>query len=311
MIFVIISDLSDQVQLCNIVYYFNMATKSSKSSTKQWRRVLYEDQPYPDNHVSDEFLAEMTINKNVRLYGYWELVFSSVVITQQLCVVCLFILSWWYMGDKLVSPSSVLAVSLIFCIIGYLLLLTLYQFSFDKDRIFNDVKTVILLLGFTAFFSPVLETLTHTISTDTIYTMATIMFLGHFAFHDYSVDAAFASRAVSFNMSIFAAVCLASRLNAVYPTFVTIFLAFLLFGLWPPLRRSLWKQAPNLLHLVALVMYVLVFVGFLLVDVFNAVSFIVVLACISFALPALLLSLQSKKNNISGPWDEAVVQDAK
>ena len=280
-----------------------------ESSESSWQKILYKDQNVADNHVPKSFLSELTINKNVKYYNFWELVYNSVVITQQFCVVCIFILSWWYMGDGLVLPEFILVVSFIFCILGYVLYLKLNQFSFDRDRISNDIKTAILLLGFTAFFSPVLVTLTHTVSTDTIYTMATVMILGHFVFQDYAVDAIFASRAVSLIMSVFAAVCLASRLNAVFPAFVTVFLAFLLFGLWPPLRRCLWKNSPTILHCIAVFMYCIVFIGFLLVDIFSCVGFLAGLLCVIFVLPAVMISLQTRKHTVSGPWDEAVIPD--
>ena len=284
-----------------------MEPNCDKSHPKKWKKVLYEDQGFPDYYVHESFMSELKINEDVKLYGYWELVFSTVVITQQLCVVCLFILSWWFMGDKKASPDHILLFALFLSLVGYIVHLKINQFSFSQDKVFNDFKTAVLLLGFTAFFSPVLETLTHTISTDTIYTMATLMLLGHFVFHDYDVNALFASRSVSLNMSVFASVCLASRLNAVFPTFVTVVLAFILFGLWPPLRRSLWKHKPMLLHLIAVAMYVTVSIGFLLISFYSFVTFLLVLSCIIFVFPALLSSQQYKKSNINGPWDEAVI----
>ena len=278
-------------------------------TTKAWRRVLYDDQGFPDNYVDESFLSELKINDSVKLYDYWELVFSSVVLTQQLCVICIFILSWWYMGDNTFTPGSILLVGLVTCVFGYFLYLNINQFCFTRAKVLNDFKTAVLLLGFTAFFSPVLETLTHTISTDTIYTMATLMLLGHFVYHDYDVDAVFASRSVSLTMSVFAAVCLASRLDAVFPTFVTVILAFLLFGLWPPLRRSLWKQKPYILHGIAIFMYIVVFLGFSMINIVSSIVFLLVITSIVFLMPALLLSMQCKKRNISGPWDEAVIDD--
>lgn len=278
-------------------------------TSKAWKRVLYEEQDFPDNYVPDSFLSELKINRNVEIHSYSQLVFNSVVLTQQFCVICLFILSWWFMGNNTILPETIFFVSVFFCLLGYFLYLNINQFCFEQSKILNDFKTAILLLGFAALFSPVLDTLTHTISTDTIYTMATLMFLGHFAYHDYDVDAVFASRPVSLTMSVFAAVCLASRLNAVFPTFVTVVLAYLLFGLWPPLRRCLWKHKPSLLHVVASFMYVVVFLGFYMINTVSCIVFLLLLICIVFLMPALLLSMQHKKHNINGPWDEAVIND--
>ena len=50
----------------------------------------------------------------------------------------------------------------------------------------DDVKTAVLFLGVSFILSPVLVSLTETISTDTIYAMTTIMLLAHLLFHDYT-----------------------------------------------------------------------------------------------------------------------------
>lgn len=56
--------------------------------------------------------------------------------------------------------------------------------------VFDDVKTFILFTGFSFGLSPVLVSLTETISTDTIYAMTTIMLLANLLFHDYGANAA-------------------------------------------------------------------------------------------------------------------------
>lgn len=54
----------------------------------------------------------------------------------------------------------------------------------------DDLKTVIIILAFSGGLSPVLMTLTDTISTDTVYAMTAFMLLANILFHDYGANAA-------------------------------------------------------------------------------------------------------------------------
>ena len=82
--------------------------------------------------------------------------------------------------------------------------------------------------------SPILRTLTETISTDTIYAMVTLMVLVHLSFNNYGVNAAIVSQPISLNAAFFASVCLASRLPTSYHAFAFLISAidiFVLFGI--------------------------------------------------------------------------------
>jgi hypothetical protein len=39
-----------------------------------WRKVLYEQQPYEDNHVDQAFLSMLITNQNVVILEFWEVV---------------------------------------------------------------------------------------------------------------------------------------------------------------------------------------------------------------------------------------------
>jgi hypothetical protein len=70
------------------------------------------------------------------------------------------------------------------------------NFIFRKNQ-FNifllvqeNFKTLSIFLLFGSLVSPVLFTLTKTISTDTIYAMSTLMMLTHLIFYDYGAETA-------------------------------------------------------------------------------------------------------------------------
>ena len=54
----------------------------------------------------------------------------------------------------------------------------------------ENFKTLVIFLSFGFFMSPVVFTLTKTISTDTIYAMTTLMMLTHLIFYDYGAETA-------------------------------------------------------------------------------------------------------------------------
>ena len=56
--------------------------------------------------------------------------------------------------------------------------------------VLDDLKTALVFAGFSYGLSPVLVSLTETISTDTIYAMTTMMLIGNLMFHHYGANAA-------------------------------------------------------------------------------------------------------------------------
>ncbi len=54
----------------------------------------------------------------------------------------------------------------------------------------ENFKTLAIFLSFGSLVSPVVFTLTKTISTDTIYAMSTLMMLTHLIFYDYGAETA-------------------------------------------------------------------------------------------------------------------------
>ena len=98
---------------------------------------------------------------------------------------------------------------------------------------------VCLLGGF--IVSPILKTLTETISTDTVYAMVTVMMMLHVIFFDYGIESAIVSPPVSLNAGLFGAVCLASRLSTLHSFTLLVFAADI-FVLLTILRQRVEKR---------------------------------------------------------------------
>ena len=74
-------------------------------------------------------------------------------------------------------------------------------------------------------------------STDTVYAMNAALLLAHLVFHNYGVDAGWASHYVSLNAAICSSICLSSRLAETHHVFVLCTMAIECFVVFPELYR--------------------------------------------------------------------------
>jgi phosphatidylinositol glycan class C protein len=116
-----------------------------------------------------------------------------------------------------------------------MLKISVYNSGWDFTR-----STLICLLG-GFIVSPILKTLTESISTDTVYAMVTLMILLHVIFFDYGIESAIVSPPISLNAALFGAVCLASRLSTISAFTLLIFAADI-FVLVSLIRLQLEKK---------------------------------------------------------------------
>ncbi|XP_047407864.1 phosphatidylinositol N-acetylglucosaminyltransferase subunit C-like [Sciurus carolinensis] len=278
----------------------------------KWQKVLYERQSFPDNYVDPRFLEDLRKNIYARKYQYWAVVFESSVVIQQLCNVTVFVVTWWYMDEGLLAPHWLFGSGLAFSLIGYLLF-DLIDGGDGRKKSgrtwWADLKSALVFITFAYGFSPVLKTLTESISTDTVYAMSVFMLLGHLIFFDYGANAAIVSSTLSLNMAIFASVCLASRLPRSLHAFIMVTFAIQIFALWPMLQKKLKVYTPRSYVGVTVLYAFSVFVGLLSISAVGAILFALLLVSISFLCPFYLIRLQLFKENIHGPWDEAEIKE--
>ena len=87
---------------------------------QQWQKLLYIQQPYPDNYVDKSFLEEMKKNgrrvniANVRPIYYWTAVVQSCRVSQQYSVVFLFIRIFLYLMQGDIPPVWLAMFSVVF-----------------------------------------------------------------------------------------------------------------------------------------------------------------------------------------------------
>ncbi|KAK6195913.1 hypothetical protein SNE40_001241 [Patella caerulea] len=283
------------------------------ASKEKWEKVLYKKQNVPDNYVDDSFLRELKKNSNLRRYDYWTTVSQSGSVTQQISSVCIFLMIFIYMDEKQLLPETLFYTTTILTVISYGIYCWLKLPAVENKRTsYDDIKTGVMFLCFLYGLSPVIVSLTETISTDTIYAMTFIMLLTNIVFYDYSPDDIQVARVkgtLSLNAATFASVCLASRLNTTWHAFAIVTFSFEWFALWPlftQLLKVLYPASQNILTVLLGV------TSLILLSTWTTVAtivFLIVHLFINFFCPFWLIRLLPYKNNIKGQWDEAEIQD--
>lgn len=263
---------------------------------KPWRKNLYENQDYPDNYTDVTFLEELKKNLHVRKVTFGEAFFGAALLTQEICVVVIFACSFVYLYNEWIEPVDLILYSGCGCLIAYCCLFY-GDFNFWKTS-----RTFSCYIVCSYILSPVLKTLTETISTDTIYSTTVCTMLIHLIFFDYGVPALIVSSSLSLNSAIFGAVCLASRLPT--PIAVTAFIHVTVqcFALAPLFLTRIGSSFFSLIFIITATAALLSTVSLIMTLLFFILIFFINIVC-----PYLFIKLYSYKENIHGPWDEAVI----
>jgi phosphatidylinositol N-acetylglucosaminyltransferase subunit C len=215
----------------------------------------------------------------------------------------LFLIIFYYLYENIILPQKILFNSFALTGLGYVIYI-----GKDLQKLQNvveDSKTVGVVLLFGFMFSPLLHTLTDSISTDTIFSNTFIILFFHLLLHDYGVDGFLVSQTVSLNCGIFASICLASRLSTTHHAFVLLVVSAEVFVLKPLLFEKVWKPW-MLLPIVAVTACLLHSISQLILTVY-----LIILLFVNAVCPLIFQKLNNMKCTISGPWDEALIEDAK
>lgn len=271
---------------------------------RTWKKNLYENIDYPDNYTHKTFLEELKKNVHITEISPLTAVLGAGLVTQEMCIVVFFVIVYVYLYNGWIEPETVFVQSSLVAAVGYLTYRILLTNNNYYDVIVKDLRTVLIFVFFGYILSPILKTLTDTISTDTIYAMTTFMMIIHLIFFDYGVSAAIVSSSLSLNAAIFGSVCLASRLASPFHAFVLLSNAVECFVLLPILLSKGRGSVIVLAAMITLAIYALWTVSLIMMILFVCVTLFVTVLC-----PFWFLRWQNYKENIYGPWDEAVVHD--
>ncbi|KRX92924.1 Phosphatidylinositol N-acetylglucosaminyltransferase subunit C [Trichinella pseudospiralis] len=170
---------------------------------------------------------------------------------------------------------------------------------------FISLKTIILYAGYAYGFSPVCQTLTATVSTDSTVTTSAFMFLVNIIFCNYGCDVAMVSSALSMNAGIFGTVCLVSRLSNRNEVFTLLTFSVVIFVVWPLLRGKLLEIYPTTNVPLAMCLAICVTASMYPLSSVMTLLYVALHIFITFMCSALFVVMQSMKRTLHGAWEEA------
>lgn len=262
---------------------------------EEWKKVLYQKSKFPDNYTDSKFLEELKRNVHFTPVDNLTAITTSTRVSTQINISIIFLSVfyhlknderlWWY---TYISFSAVLLLS---CVA-----------VFGVKRLLHMPKNILLLLTFGYACTPILKTLTDTVSTDTIYAMTAILMILHIGFHHYGVDGVFVSPYLSLNASMCAAISLASRLKDTQQAFILLTLAIEAFALFPELYEVVDYSLVAFFSTTIAALACTYFISSV-----TIVFYVMAVFCINIAFPLFFVWTQKFKDNIYGPWDEAMI----
>eukprot|EP00877_Chromochloris_zofingiensis_P010970 jgi/Chrzof1/6126/Cz17g10210.t1 len=173
----------------------------------------------------------------------------------------------------------------------------------------RGVRQGVLLSGGVYLLSPLLHSLTRTISEDSIIAMTTGLLILHLYLHDYNFVNSVTDKltgTVSLGAAVFASVLIASGMPSEFDVFVHVLFCLELYLLSPFMRRYI-RQASITAHVTLTLGMVCAAVALLLPLSSNLTTvFLVAVVFISLLCPRWLVRIHKFKAKINGPWDEAV-----
>lgn len=298
---------------------------ASFSRRQPWRKLLWVQQPYPDNYVDDSFLSQMKQNSHVQQYTFWALSSDSAGILAHLCTVAVFVISFlgiysrgWNPIWFAVGSSALTVVSYVF---WRLVLVDVNAAAKEEGKsIMTTLKSSLLILFTLLALSPVLKSLTQSTSSDSIWALTVWLCLANICFNNYSSLSSPSSSStmelksiLSTNFALSAAIMLASRLSTTMSVFSFVLFSIQIFGVFPTFLRVVRNPHPkhsttaswqlgssSLTYWVLLIAMVIVSsIGlFAMGGVWVLVLWLAILFSVVIVLPALLLALQKYKKYV-------------
>jgi phosphatidylinositol glycan class C protein len=150
-----------------------------------WRQILYEEQPYEDNHVGKDFLQAIILNAHVQPYDYFTCVRESSVVCQQISLICIFVITFAHSLSDMLPVDFLIGTECFFLIAGYAVV-HLSGKNFSLENVLKDLFTTFVLISILLGLAPLLQTLTDQFSSDTITALIIILLIVHAFTHDYA-----------------------------------------------------------------------------------------------------------------------------
>ncbi|KAJ7514346.1 hypothetical protein O6H91_23G040200 [Diphasiastrum complanatum] len=292
---------------------------NAEAKAGKWQKVVYGGMQngFADNYTDSSFLEAMVMNANVVKRDTWTTVRDSVVISQYLSAVAMVATVWTHSLKAPVDASFLLLLDALLLLLGFVIvLLTTDYISFAS--LYRSVLHIVFFVCGLYVMTPIFQTLTRSISSDSIWASTVCLLLVHLFFHDYTHSTVSFTRAkhsqgvspsflanVSLHASIVASVLIASRLPSWQSVFSLMLFSLEIFLLFPLVAYCIQKWS-TAFHLAFSFILTVVTMGLLFpLNRMVFYLYVLVILFITFVCPIFLIKIQEYKFEINGPWDEA------
>lgn len=289
-------------------------------SKQRWRKLLYIRQPFLDNFVDRRFLKELCKNSTVRFYDFKTLFLLSTAIIQHLASLAIFASTFIYAYHGQLGAGELVYGGNVLTAFGYLIWMVYIRIRRRSKSLIvtgkQTAKSAILFLMILLAMSPILKTLTEDLSRDTIWALSILCFLFNAIFTDYSFsrtpdEKLSPESAIALNAAFLGSIMLASRLATKTHVFGFLSMTVNWFGLLPNFRQHLRIMflSSGTDVFLTLLFIVLAFALLQNLSMILSIVFLIIILIIWTIGPFLYVTMQSYKNEIRGPWDEATIQN--
>jgi phosphatidylinositol glycan class C protein len=276
----------------------------SSSTPPQWKRVLYLKQSFEDSYVDPSFLQlHASAAASQRMPAYWSTCFGTAAVTQRVSAVILLAAVFFELWSGGASPPQLMrSEAAALAVVGVVWLTQ----GLPGSKV--EVVRTVVLLGVALFVcSPLLQTLTLSYSSDTIWALSLVLSVVHVCVHDFhyinSPTPVEFNGSFSLNAGIFASVLLASRLGSALEVYAFVTAAFLTHIGLPLFSSRLRKKSAPMYTMLSVALF-LVTTAVLYART-HAVMYIYVASVtfVTFLVPFYLKWIHQYKHEIRGGWD--------
>jgi phosphatidylinositol glycan class C protein len=287
------------------------AVPAVAAAQTEWRKALYERQPFEDNYVDPiAFMQHLRTNENLRNLRFADIARDTLAVVQQLSIMVLFVVVFANCVQGTLTLTALFLLDTTLVIVA-LLAHAAASKTFTIDEFLGYVKDFFLMTSVLLLLSPIFHTMTKSYSDDTIWALSILLAGVHLIFADYDYVNAYPgthyTQNVSMNSAVIGVVLLASRLDTPIIAAALIGFGVLCFTLSPKGRHYV-KANSDEAHQAVTFMLVGIAIGFLVqLKPLLAATFIAAVGTLSLVMPFCFVKVQSSeyKVQIQGPWDEA------
>lgn len=283
------------------------------STPRQWKKVLYERQPFADNYTDPKrFLDQLDRSMLSSHVDFKTLALGSTGVVMQLTAVSLFLALHLLLiaPDSTITTSTLFLIDVVFLAVIYICHRIMAANHMNFKQIMQMACLFFVCLRIAA---PALQTLTAPYSDDTIYALVITCSTIHLVFHDYSYlterHESFAD-IISLSAALLTSVLLASRLHRIETVTAFFLLAVISFSLFPGTTKLIRRESLRLHIGLTIMLYVAATLLLRYVDSTLLIAYQLLVVIISFVCPLWMTwMLRSHKKPLRGPWDIAEVHE--